>query len=426
MKRPLTATAGILAVGLVLSACGDAEPAADADGVVGLTLGTWALSNAPEFQLLVDEFNAAHDDVEVSIQEYDTDNYETQMTADLSAGAAPDLYAQKTVSAYVTYQSGGQLLDVSDVAAGLDENVTGLGSWEADGSTWAIPFRQDSWFLFYNTDLFEQAGVDLPDGSWTWDDYAAAAQEIGDATDADGTYQHTWQASIQGFANNQTPGADLLSGDYGYLEPYYERALAMQDGGAQVDYGTATTNSLAYQAQFGKQKAAMMPMGSWYVAMLLGQQASGEADDFAWGLAPVPQYDESTLEEPVTFGDPTSIGVNAAIHEGKVDAAKEFLSFVASEDAAVALAATGITPAYQSDAVTEAYFGADGAPTDDLSRQTFQVHDTRPENPVDPKIATVQTIMGDLHSAVMSGSTPIDAAIAEAEQRAANEAGITG
>lgn len=424
MKRPLTATAGILAVALTLTACGGSDSAADADGVVDLTLGTWALSNAPEFQLLVDEFNASHDDVEVSIREYDTDNYETQMTADLAAGAAPDLYAQKTVSAFVTYQAGGQLVDVSDVADGLDENVTGLGSWQVDGSTWAVPFRQDSWFLFYNKDLFEKAGVDAPDGTWTWDDYAAAAEKLSAAGDADGTYQHVWQSALQGFANTQSPGADLLSGDYGYLKPYYERALAMQDAGAQVDYGTATTNSLTYQAQFGKQKAAMMPMGSWYVAMLLAQQADGEADDFGWGIAPVPQYDESTLDNPVTFGDPTSVGINAAIDEGKLDAAKEFLTFIAGEDAAVALAATGITPAYQSDAVTEAYFSAKGAPEDDLSRQTFQVHDTRPENPVDPKIAAVQTIMGDLHSAVMSGSTPVDDAIAEAEQRAANEAGI--
>ncbi|MFE5339277.1 ABC transporter substrate-binding protein [Isoptericola sp. NPDC056578] len=426
MKRPLTATAGILAVALTLTACGGSDSAADADGVVDLTLGTWALSNAPEFQLLVDEFNASHDDVEVSIREYDTDNYETQMTADLAAGAAPDLYAQKTVSAFVTYQAGGQLVDVSDVADGLDEHTTGLGSWQVDGSTWAVPFRQDSWFLFYNKDLFEKAGVDAPDGTWTWDDYADAAQELSDATDADGAYQHVWQAAVQGFANNQTPGADLLSGDYGYLKPYYERALAMQDSGAQTDYGTATTNSLTYQAQFGKQKAAMMPMGSWYVAMLLSQQADGDADDFAWGIAPVPQYDESTTDEPVTFGDPTSVGVNAAIDDGKLDAAKEFLAFIAGEDAAVALASTGITPAYQSDAVTEAYFSAKGAPEDDLSRQAFQVHDTRPENPVDPKIAAVQTILGDLHSAVMSGSTPVDDAIAEAEQRAANEAGITG
>ncbi|MEU2198477.1 extracellular solute-binding protein [Isoptericola sp. NPDC019482] len=426
MKRPLTASAGILAVALTLTACGGSDSAADADGVVDLTLGTWALSNAPEFQLLVDEFNASHDDVEVSIREYDTDNYETQMTADLAAGAAPDLYAQKTVSAFVTYQAGGQLVDVSDVADGLDENVTGLGSWQVDGSTWAVPFRQDSWFLFYNKDLFEKAGVDAPDGTWTWDDYAAAAQELSDAGDADGTYQHVWQAAVQGFANNQTPGADLLSGDYGYLKPYYERALEMQDAGAQVDYGTATTNSLTYQSQFGKQKAAMMPMGSWYVAMLLAQQADGEADNFTWGIAPVPQYDTSTVDEPVTFGDPTSVGINAAIDDGKLDAAKEFLTFIAGEDAAVALAATGITPAYQSDAVTESYFSAKGAPEDDLSRQTFQVHDTRPENPVDPKIAAVQTILGDLHSAVMSGSTSVDDAIAEAEQRAANEAGITG
>ncbi|MGO7983613.1 hypothetical protein ACC691_37850, partial [Rhizobium johnstonii] len=65
----------------------------------------------------------------------------------------------------------------------------------------------------------------------------------------------------QGFANGQT-GSDILKGDYGYLKPYYENVLKLQDDGSQVDYNTAKANQLTYQGQFGKQNAAMMPMGS--------------------------------------------------------------------------------------------------------------------------------------------------------------------
>ena len=36
----------------------------------------------------------------------------------------------------------------------------------------------------------------------------------------------------------------------------------------------------------------MMPMGTWYIATLIAQQASGDADNFDWGIAPVPQLDE--------------------------------------------------------------------------------------------------------------------------------------
>ena len=76
----------------------------------------------------------------------------------------------------------------------------------------------------------------------------------------------------------------------------------------------------------------MMPMGTWYVATLLAQQNSGDADKFKWGIAPAPQFDASTAgtaKTPVTFGDPTGFGINAADRRSKLTAAKEFLAYAA-------------------------------------------------------------------------------------------------
>ncbi|WP_166844458.1 ABC transporter substrate-binding protein [Isoptericola sp. BMS4] len=430
MKRTIPAAIGTsVAVALTLTACGGGDEApAEADGPVTLSLAGWSLDTTPEFQTLADAFHEENPDVTVELQEYSADDYDTQMTADLAAGSAPDLYVQKNLKNFFTYSSGGQLMDVSDVAGDLDPATGGVDAYEVDGATYAVPYRQDSWVLYYNKDLFEKAGVDAPDGSWTWDDYAEAAEELtaGLGGDAEGTYQHSWQSTLQGFALAQTEGADLTSGDFGYLEPYYDRALALQDAGAQVDFGTMTTNSLTYQAQFGTQKAAMMPMGSWYVATLVAQQDSGDADDFAWGMAPIPQADASTTgtdATPVTFGDPTGLGINPAIDESKVAAAKEFLAFAAGEGGAEALAEIGITPALLSDGVVDAYFALDGVPTDDLSRFAFATHDTRPENPVDPATAPLQNILGDAHTAIMSESASVADALAEAEDRAASEIG---
>ncbi len=435
MKRSIPTALGLAAaVSLVLTGCssGDDGPSSDgsaSSGPVTITLAGWSLATTPEFQTLADAFHAANPDVTVQVKEYDATNYDTQMTADLAAGSAPDIYVQKNLKNFSTYQTGNQLLDVSDVAAGLGDDVNGLSAYEVDGKTFAIPYRQDSWYLFYNKDLFAAAGVDDPDGSWTWDDYADAAEELTTAlkasgSDALGTYQHSWQSTVQGFALAQTDGADLLSGDFGYLEPYYDRALSLQDAGAQVDFGTVTTNSLTYQAQFGTQKTAMMPMGSWYVATLIAQQASGDADTFQWGFAPAPQLDASTAgtdNTPVTFGDPTGLGINPAIDDSKVAAAKSFLAFAAGEAGSTALANIGITPATTNDAVTAAYFKVAGVPTDDLSQFAFSTHDTRPENPVSTSTAALQNILNDLHSSVMSGSASIDDAIGTAEGRAKNE-----
>jgi multiple sugar transport system substrate-binding protein len=441
MKRSTVTALGIAAAAsLALSGCGGESPPAEVDETttateapapVTLTMSGWSLNTTPEFQALADGFHAENPDVTVEIIEYaDGNDYDTQIIPDLAAGTAPDLLVLKNLNRLWTFQSGGQLLDVSDVAAELSDDVSGVDSYEIDGATWAVPYRQDSWVLYYNKDLFDAAGIDHPDGSWTWDDYAETAEALAAGLSdqgTKGTYQHSWQSIIQGFALAQTQGADLLSGDYGYLKPYYERAIALQATGAQQTYGTVTTGSLTYQAEFGTQKSAMLPMGSWYVATLVAQQANGEADDFEWGIAPIPQLDDSTTgtdDVPVTFGDPTGVGINPAIDEEKLEAAKQFLAWIAGEGGATVLAGLGVTPALTNDAVTETFFSLAGLPTDDLSKWAFSTHDTRPENPVAAETATVQGILNDAHSAIMSESLSVDDAIAEAEARAASEAGI--
>jgi multiple sugar transport system substrate-binding protein len=447
MKRTITTALGMtVAVALALGACGsdDDTPAGedtttdetgdatDGDGgdePITISLASWSLSTTPEFQTLADGFAAENPGVTVELAEYDAAEYDTQMIADLAAGTAPDVYVLKNLQQFHTYQSGEQLLDVSDVVAGLDSDTGGVDFYESDGTNYAVPYRQDSWVLFYNQDLFDEAGVDAPDGSWTWDDYVGAAKAVTDGLgdDRKGTYQHAWQSVVQGFALAQSDGADLTSGDYGYLAPYYERAMDLQDAGAQESFGTVTTNTLSYQTQFGTQQAAMLPMGTWYVATLVTQQGNGEADEFTWGMAPIPQVDASTAgtdATPVTFGDPTGLGINPAIDDDKVQVAKDFLAYAAGEGGAAALAGIGITPALLSDGVVETYFALDGVPTDELSEFAYSTHDTRPENPVSEFTAVVQSILGDAHSAIMSESDSIADAITGAESRAANEAGL--
>src|SRR5699024_5523759 len=257
-RRYLTATATAAAAALVLTACGGGDDQGEggqdgASGEVTVSLAGWSLDTTPEFQVLADAFHEQNPDVTIDLVEYSADDYDTQMIADLSAGSAPDLYVMKNLKNFFTYEDGGQLVDVSDVAGQLGDEVSGVDAYTVDGTTFAIPYRQDAWYLYYNKDLFDQAGVDYPDGSWTWDDYADAAEELTtgvDESDVYGTYQHEWQSTVQGFANAQSPGADLLSVQWDYMVPFYECDIALQDLGAQLDYGSITTNSVSFHTQF--------------------------------------------------------------------------------------------------------------------------------------------------------------------------------
>ena len=439
------AVAGALALGMTACGGGTSSPTtapapantttssatATAPAPVTLTMSGWSLSTTPEFQKLVDAFKAKDPNVTINIKEYDPNSYEQLLLTDMTAKAAPDIIAIKQAKYTWQWATGGQLMDISGLVSALPSNVTGAASYQVQGKSYGIPYRQDSWLLFYNKDLFDKAGVAIPNGQWTWDDYVTAAETLtknlkAAGSSALGTYEHSWQSTLQGFANaqagdNTNPSGPYFSGDYSYMLPYYTNALKLQKDGAQVALGDITTNKLTYQAQFGKQSAAMMLMGSWYIATLLKQQASGDADKFTWGLAPAPQRDASTTSMPVTFGDPTGMGINANIDPSKLAAAKEFVSFVATEGAAKALAGIGITPSMSSDAVTAAVFASPGMPTDALSKTAYQTHKTYPENPSGADTMNISTVLGNTHTAIMTGSQDPQSALAAAGTKVKNK-----
>ena len=176
----------------------------------------------------------------------------------------------------------------------------------------------------------------------------AAAKELttgsgGRVERANGTYQHRWQSTVQGFAQRADPAPTCSSGDYEYLEPYYDRVLGLQAAGDAVDYGTATANKLTYQGavrQAERRDAAdghvvRRDAASPSRPRATPTSSTGASRPIAAGRRRRPPALDKT---PVTFGDPTGLGINAAIDEAKVTAAKEFLAFAAGEKGAKALA----------------------------------------------------------------------------------------
>src|SRR5690349_40541 len=179
MNRSIIAVLGAAtALSLALTGCSSGDDESGGDGKTTLTLAGWSLATTPEFKLLADGFHTKNPNITVELKEYDPKNYDTQMIADLAAGSAPDVYVQKTLKNFYTYQNGKQLLDVSAVASGLGSAAQGLPFYQVDGKTFAVPYRQDSWVIYYNKAIFDKAKVKYPDGSWTWDDYAAAGKQL--------------------------------------------------------------------------------------------------------------------------------------------------------------------------------------------------------------------------------------------------------
>lgn len=421
MKRSIIGGAAFMAAtALVLTGCsGSGAPASqetlDPNEEVTLTVSVWNYDQTPEFQALFEAFEAEHPNITIQPVDILADDYPEKVTTMLSGGDTTDVITMKNAIDYARYATRGQLQDVTDLADGYGEELAGLETFDTEGKYYALPYRQDFWLLYYNKDLFEAAGLDAPDNI-TWDEYAEYAAKLTDTSGSQkvyGAYQHYWRSVVQATSAAQTDG-DLLSGDYGFMKDQYDLALGLQSDGYALDYATAKTQQISYRTMFETGQAAMLPMGTWYIAGI--KQAIDEGKSSVnWGVAQMPQI--KSEGDITTFGSPTAFAVNKNAKNSA--AAKLFLDFAAGEEGAKAIAAIGVVPAYSSDAVTAAFTAL---PSDELSVETFQ-GDKKVvlEMPVSDDTADVSTILDEEHDLIMVGEKSVDDGIAEMEDRVTSE-----
>lgn len=397
------------------------------EDAVTITLAGWTLSTRPEFQALADGYHATHPNVVVQVKEYSADDYDKQLIADLSAKKSTDVFPIKNLRMFYTYAQPGALADLSDLAADYENNddLRGLDDYRIDGRTYAMPYRQDVWVLFYNKTLLRKLGLAEPNGTWTWATYESHCRTIGWALKEHGmngvypTYHHTaWQSMPQSIVLSQYGGdgaRDLFfSGDYAYLESFYARMARMEAEGLTLPYNTISSSKTTYQSQFGTQKAVLLPMATWYMGPLADAQQSGDAEDFEWGITTLPQQTAGQTRHPRSFGDPTGFAIPATLRGRELEAAKDFLRWACGEQGALTLAKTGTLPAYWSQNVLNTFLNRPHMPQGAETRDAITRNTLVPENPVGEATQLIQDELQIAHTSIMSGTAEPHAALERA------------
>ncbi|TDC84954.1 sugar ABC transporter substrate-binding protein [Micromonospora sp. KC606] len=420
MKRRFAKVLAV-ATGLALATTGcsgDDKPATGADGKTILTVALWNYDTTPEFKALVEAYEAAHPDVDVQPVDILADDYPQKVTTMLAGGDSTDVITMKNVIDYARFGTRGQLASLKDEVDKLDKSkYRGLDAFDLEGDYFALPYRQDFWVLYYNKKLLANSGADLT--SLTWQEYADLAKKTTKGSGANavyGTYQHTWRSLVQAVAAAQT-GGDQLSGDYGFMKPQYTMALDLEKAGATLKWSTAKTQKVTYHTMFSEEKAAMLPMGTWYAARLIDEKKAGKIS-VDWGMAPLPQATEGGS---TTFGSPTAFAVNKKARNA--EAAKKFVSWASGEKGAAAIAKIGVFPAYADQSILDLYFGVDGMANDDVAKKAFQPGEVKLEMPVSEKSSDVDTVLNEEHELIMAGEKSVDAGIAEMGKRVKSEVG---
>jgi multiple sugar transport system substrate-binding protein len=131
-----------------------------------------------DLQTIVDAFEAENPTITVEVSSAPYADYFTLLQADFAGGDPADVF-ELNYENFVSYAANDVLLDLSSyVSADAPYYPRALGAFQYDGKQLALPETFSTVLLFYNKDLFDQAGVEYPTAEWTWHETMEAAKQI--------------------------------------------------------------------------------------------------------------------------------------------------------------------------------------------------------------------------------------------------------
>ena len=156
----VVATAGSFAA---LTGCAGGGGGGEGGGDVTLTW--WHNATADPllgyWQSLADQFEEENPGVTVEVSSYQNEELQRTLIPNaLRSNDPPDLFQQWGGGEMAAQVEAGYLMDISDqVAEEVEAIGATAGGWQVDGKTYGLPYSFGIEGFWYNTELFEQAGI---------------------------------------------------------------------------------------------------------------------------------------------------------------------------------------------------------------------------------------------------------------------------
>lgn len=139
-----------------------------------------------------ESFKSKHPDVTVRFETIPPGDYTQKLTFQLAGGNPPDA-GWMMEDAASTFANAGVLIDLATTLNGVegydfaDFSEPAMGLWQKDGKVWGVPFSTSPFVIFYNKDLFDQAGIEDPltlagKGEWDMAKFQEVAASLKEAT----------------------------------------------------------------------------------------------------------------------------------------------------------------------------------------------------------------------------------------------------
>lgn len=387
------------------SAVGTADEAASTDTEASITYGIWDENQVPALKANIAAFNEIYPNIDVNIDITPWAQYWTKLQTQASGDTLPDVFWMNGPN-FQLYAANGQLEPITSLIdsgeidpANYVDTLNALYSY--DGAQYGMPKDFDTVALWYNRAILAEAGVGIPDDTWTWDDFHTAAKKVSDTLADQGIYGVATglTGGQEGYYNTILQAGGYVISDDGTTSGYDDpKTIAGLQFWADLiaDGSSPSLQQLSdtpHNAWFTSGKTAFFWSGTWSVAELA---AADNAADI--NVAPLPQGEQQAT---VIHGLANVVSA-ASSHKG---AAQAFQAYLGSEEAQTLQAEMG--------AANPAFIGAGGAFIQSVPAFDLQVFIDEADNyafpfPVSKDTAAWSTIENELLPQAFSGSRPVD------------------
>jgi multiple sugar transport system substrate-binding protein len=285
-------------------------------------------------QSIFKDFMAANPDITIKDEVYVDADIPLKVETATTANQEPDLVFVQRVGSPITWTDSGVALPVNDYLKewgfdGLFKESALTEYTQADGKIQAFPLEGYTWPMWYNTSVFEKAGVPIPT---TTDELLAAAKAIraaGDqpviASGADGMGQYLFTLTMQSEMTDEEAKQCMGKGDWTVPNCIkgVELFVALRDAGVFVD-GVEGIDYASANTKFFEGDVAAAHSGAW----VYGDPAVAPLiPDIKLGGFPLPAGSPHTA--PIYYSAFGAKGVwitpNGA---SKIDAVEKFIKFL--------------------------------------------------------------------------------------------------
>jgi raffinose/stachyose/melibiose transport system substrate-binding protein len=286
------------------------------------------------------EFEEANPGVTVEVTGYQNEDLQRTLIPNaLQSGDAPDVFMVWPGGEVRSQAEAGYLKDLSEPLA--DEIATFGGvvkPWEVDGAQYGMPFSFGITGIWYNTELFDEAGIDgTPETLPELVDAVEALRGIDAEPIAVGAGDlwpagHWWYQFALNACSTETLQSSIANLEFD--DPcWIEAGEMLQDFLEEEPFNTGF---LATPAQTGADSsaglvangvAAMEFMGPWNSGTIGGLTADGEVPDYL-GWFPFPSGPGAAGDPTITMGGGDGWGVSA----DAPDAAVGLVKYLSSAD----------------------------------------------------------------------------------------------